>query len=199
MENYLLAFSFPFVVSLAPGFALFFYVGQDFKDWSLFFIPNFFSHSHLKKQICLRPVITCAWQEQGFLLSSLALRGVLSRATAMWGSAPVASARSQIRNPEVISRGAALEKVCLPMSWLPGSPPVFLSQSPQQLLPWAFFSFPLKHLTLSHAIWNTTIRWVLQSICCIKISLCDPLNKTTPFGSLLWAEWSLPSYAPYGL
>lgn len=152
MENYLLAFSFPFVVSLAPGFALFFLCRAGLQRLISVFYPQFFSHSHLKKQICLRPVITCAWQEQGFLLSSLALRGVLSRATAVGGSAPVASARSRIRNPEVISRGAALEKVCLPMSWLPGSPPVFLSQSPQQLLPWVFSSFPLKHLTLSHAI-----------------------------------------------
>lgn len=71
MENYLLAFPFPCMASLTPGFALFFHVGQNFKGGSLLFIPNFFNHSHLKKQICLRPVITCAWAEQGFLLNSL--------------------------------------------------------------------------------------------------------------------------------
>lgn len=50
---------------------LFFSCSSELQRRISAFYPQFFNHSHLKKQICLRPVITCAWAEQGFLLNSL--------------------------------------------------------------------------------------------------------------------------------
>lgn len=100
MENYLLAFPFPPMASLTPGFALFFSCRAELQRRISAFYPQFFNHSHLKKQICLRPVITCAWAEEGFSLNSFVLRGGLRTATTVWELAPATSAWSQRKDPE---------------------------------------------------------------------------------------------------
>lgn len=168
MENYLLVLSFPFMVSPTPGFALFFHVGQDFKGWSLLFIPILLSHGHLKQQMCLRPVITWVWREPWVLLTSLAWRGALRRATEIWELAPATSAWTQSENPEVISWGAASEKnVSLFLGFhLSSCFSLYSSSFP--------FAFPLKHLTFSHAILNTIIRRVLLKYLFHQDLACDP-------------------------
>lgn len=65
MENYLVVLShfqirgFPYT-----WFCFIFPPRAELQRLISSFYPQFFSHSHLKKQIHPRPVITCSWQVQ---------------------------------------------------------------------------------------------------------------------------------------
>lgn len=172
MENYLLAFPLPCTASLTPGFALFFHVRQNFKGGSLLFIPIFFNHSHLKKQICLRPVITCAWAEQGFLLNSLVcLEGQFEKSHHSMGISTCDFCLSQ-RCPEVLFLRKSVSPFLLLQSLhiQPLSPPHFcystmLDLSSSKLL--LFFPLYLKHCC----------QRTLSKVSASSRSCCDPLNK----------------------